>query len=261
MKITSDLHVHTNLSSCAKPEAEVESYLKICRETGIKTIAFTNHFWDGTVPGASGWYRPQDLEHVLKLREQLPADSDGVRILFGCETEYVGGGKVAITPDTAKSFDWVLIPPDHFHMKGFTLPASVTDPAEVREYLIRYFMDVAAIELGVPTGIAHPFMPLGSPDREAVIAGITDAQYRECFTFARERGKSIELNSGVLKPGTGEYVRMMTAANECGCSFHIGSDAHTPSLPTFQSHAAFGEFAEACGIKREKLLFEGFEPF
>ena len=79
MKITSDLHVHTALSSCAKPEATVAFYMDKAREIGLKTLGFTDHLWDSAIPNANGFYRPQDFAHILQIKEELDkADKTGI---------------------------------------------------------------------------------------------------------------------------------------------------------------------------------------
>ena len=129
MKIEHDFHVHTHLSSCSSdPKATVENYLRLAKDRGLKLIGFANHFWDSNVPGASEWYKPQDFDHIMKIKDEIPQDTLGVKILIGCETEYCGDGKVGITKEVAKQLDFVLIPISHLHMEGFVRDKSITSP-------------------------------------------------------------------------------------------------------------------------------------
>ncbi|MDD4773691.1 MAG: PHP domain-containing protein [Eubacteriales bacterium] len=262
MKLTADLHVHTFLSSCARADALPENYLKRCPEEGITTVCFTDHFWDEGIPGASGWYRPQNLAHVMRLREPIPPEYEGIRVLYGAETEFIGsrmsqteGGIVGISPQTAKNFSFVLIPANHFHMKGYTIPASVTDASDIRLWMIDNFNEAARVSLGVPTGIAHPFEPMGFDKAvaPAIFEAITDDDYRGCFSLAAAEDKSIELNHSVLdSPFYEEYVRIFSIARDCGCVFHTASDAHTPA--SFSRHDSMARFAERCGITPDRFL-------
>lgn len=262
MTINADMHVHTFLSSCARPDALPGSYLALCPDEKINTLCFTDHFWDDTVKGASLWYRPQNLEHVMRLHSLIPPMCNGVRVLYGVETEFIGsrmcgkeGGIVGLSPETAINFDFVLIPPDHFHMKGYTIPAAVTDPAEIRLWLIDNFIEAAAVVLGVPTGIAHPFEPMGfdKDKTSAILAAISGEDLRRCFTFAAEHDKSIELNQSILNVrSVGEYIRIFTIARECGCHFHAASDAHTPA--SFTNHDKIAQFADLCGITADRFI-------
>lgn len=247
MKITSDLHVHSFLSSCAKTDAVPADYLELCKTNGITTIGFADHMWDNKVAGASPWYKPQDMQHISQIREMIPSDIGGIRVLFGCETEYIGGGVIGITKESARELDFVLIPPNHFHMKDFVIPASVTENDEYKKYLIDRFMEVCDIELDVPIGIAHPFMPLGIPDTNAVLELITDDEYIKCFTYAKHRDKSIEIQTSIAVLNNPEYNRMIKIASDCGCMCHIGSDSH--GLEKFnEAHQRLGNFLDELGV-------------
>ena len=81
-----DYHIHSKLSSCSRhPEQTTERILAYARKNSFKTITLTDHYWDETVEGASSWYAPQNTEHI---RQALPLpQAEGIRFLFGCETE------------------------------------------------------------------------------------------------------------------------------------------------------------------------------
>ena len=100
LHIQQDIHIHTTLSSCAQEDVTVETYLGRAKEDGLTLLGFSNHLWDQDVPGASNWYRPQNVEHVLALKETLPAlaQQSGIRLLFGCETEFTYEGKGKTRP-------------------------------------------------------------------------------------------------------------------------------------------------------------------
>ena len=84
--IDNDLHIHSKLSACSNDEGQTtERILQYAKDNGLKTICLADHFWDETVKGASGWYMPQDFAHISKAKP-LP-QADGIRFLFGCETE------------------------------------------------------------------------------------------------------------------------------------------------------------------------------
>ena len=81
--IDHDLHIHTELSSCSRdPEQNAAALLAYAQKNNFNTICVTDHFWDETVPGASGWYQPQNFEHITKILP-LP-EAEGIRFLFGC---------------------------------------------------------------------------------------------------------------------------------------------------------------------------------
>ena len=127
MLIDHDVHVHTTLSACCHdPEATPANILARAHGTELRTIGFADHLWDAVCPGASAWYAPQHVEHVQRLRQQIRTNVNGVRTLFGCESEYCGDGKVGLSRGAAAAFDFVLLPMSHLHMKDFVVPADVT---------------------------------------------------------------------------------------------------------------------------------------
>ncbi len=247
-----DLHIHTTLPRCAREDAAPGGYLSEIRRRPFTVAGFADHLWDSDVPGASDWYRPQDIPHVLSLRRELAdVTIPGVRLLFGCETEYIGNGVVGLTPEHAALFDFVLVPANHFHMEGFVRPAGMEGSDELRRLFLDRFLEVCEIDFAF--GIAHPFVPIGFFDRgEELLAGIPDRLFEECFRAAAEKRKSIELNLSIFRkmpPGAlREYERVMTIARECGCRFHTGSDAHGLGQFGEETFRAGGEFARRCGI-------------
>jgi len=230
-----DLHVHTHLSSCCYDASSTPANLVArAAAAGLRTLGIADHTWDVRVPGASHWYRSQTAERLEQTRRQLPADTQGVRVLVGCETEYCGDGLVGITRETAATLDYVLVPASHFHMEGLVRPAGLDAPADVARLLVERFDEAAALD--VVTGVAHPFLPLGfEDDTDEIIAIIPDAQFAESFGRAAERGVSIEVTLGFFpqlrewEPANFHdetFLRVLTLAREAGCLFHFASDSH-----------------------------------
>lgn len=247
-----DLHIHTTLSSCAGPDARLADYLPELLRRKFAAVGFANHLWDRAVPGASDWYRPQDIDHVMQLKSELAGlELPGTRVYFGCETEYLGGGVVGLAAEHAALFDFVLVPPHHFHMAGFTRPADLTEPAAVRNLMIERFYEVCDLDFAF--GLAHPFLPMGYRESGLeILRGISDDDFGACYGYAAAKGKSIEINLSIFRslppPALDEYRRMMTVAARCGCRFHLGSDAHGMADFAEAYFDAAARFAGDCGI-------------
>lgn len=255
-----DIHVHTFLSRCSDdPEAVPGRILARAAGCGLRTIGFSDHLWDAEVPGASEWYRPQDFEHVSQIRAQIPEETHGIRVLIGCETEYLGRGVVGISPEAARQLDFVLVPHSHFHMEGFVRPAHVKTPEQIADLLAERFAE--AVELEVTTGIAHPFLPCILPERtDEILARISDARFADLFGRAAERGVSIEITTGAFPSAAGReiegfsdetFLRVYGLALEAGCRFHFASDAHT--LPRIGQVRRLEPFVRRLGLTRDHL--------
>ena len=231
-KIDNDLHIHTHLSSCSgHPEQTVERILEYAKSSGLSTICVTDHFWDSDIPGASEWYAPQNYRHISQSKP-LPT-AQGVRFLFGCETELDKNLVLGIAREHFDLFDFVIIPTTHLHMDGFTLRGD--ENAKERSELWKSRFD-AVLGMDIPfgkVGIAHLTCPLIYPsgDYLEVIDGISDSEYGNLFRKAAKKGVGIELNFRCLLRNKEELERELRPyriAKECGCKFYFGSDAHTP---------------------------------
>ena len=114
-----DLHIHTYLSSCSRdPNETPERLLEYARDNCLSDLCVTDHFWDDKVAGASDWYKSQNYEHIASLLP-LPK-ADGIRFMFGCETELDRNFTLGISRGSFDLFDFVIIPTTHLHMCGFT---------------------------------------------------------------------------------------------------------------------------------------------
>lgn len=124
MKITHDIHNHTLHSSCCyDPEATIAAFIDKAHALGHTTFGIANHMWDENVPGASHWYKGQTVKYVLEGKHAIPKNTYGMKVLFGAEVEYCGmSDTLAITAETAKKFDYMLIPHTHTHMRDFVFP-------------------------------------------------------------------------------------------------------------------------------------------
>lgn len=143
MKAFADVHVHNYLSNCGKDRSSsAKNYVRRYAELGIKVLGFANHCWDPRVGGESAWYYKQTIEFATQIRNQLPRDTMGLKVLIGAETEYCGRSRtLGMSAEGAKELDFLLIPHSHVHMVNFVMD----DPApyaEARRQLIEQLMQI-----------------------------------------------------------------------------------------------------------------------
>ena len=228
--IRQDFHIHTRLSSCSgDPRQTPENIRTKAEELSLEQICLTDHFWDATIPGASDWYKPQNLEHIRKALSDLPRTNSDTTIFFGCETEYAGGNRIGISRQVAMELDFVLIPISHFHMTGFVRPAGVNSAEEVANLWISRYREL--LELDLPwdrVGLAHVLdCCIGDLETE-FLEHIMRKPVGELFTETAARGTTVEINGGSLFDGRAAAMNreMYMLMRECGCRFTLGSDAH-----------------------------------
>jgi len=233
--VDNDLHIHSYLSSCSRdPEQTNERILSYARENGLKTICLTNHFWDEAVEGASKWYSTQGYEHISAAKP-LPRE-DGIRFLFGCETEVDKHLTLGLSREKFDLFDFIIIPTTHFQMKDYTsFEEEISTPRNRAGLWVKRFD--AVLDMDLPfhkVGLAHLTCSLIAPKREEyleVLRLIPDDEMERLFDKASRLGVGIELNSSDMDFSDDEadtVLKMYRIAKKCGCRFYLGSDAHHP---------------------------------
>ena len=236
MMITEDIHIHTSVSNCAKRDATIEKYIERAAGGQLTTLGFSDHLWDSAVSGVSKWYSNQNVEHVMQTKDAIMncAQNHGIKLLFGCETEFTYEGKLCLAEESFDLFDYVLVPHSHTHM-ACVMPREYAEDNKLHaKFLMDSFM--AAVEHPLSnrfTAIVHPFVPGTKYDVYNEIQSlIPNSYFYEAFNAAREKGIAIEMNGSTLiympdeQIPDCEYVRIYSIAKECGCKFTYGSDSH-----------------------------------
>lgn len=230
-----DLHIHSNISTCSRdPLHTVERLLQYAVENGLDTLCLTDHFWDETVPGPSPWYEKQNYAWISQALP-LPR-AEGVRFLFGCETELRKDLTLGLSPRNADRFDFIVIPTTHFHFLNFTVAEEDLATPEHRARLWLRRLN-AVLDMDLPfrkVGLAHLICHLiAKKDRPLLLEVFRLLPEEElCRVFARvaEKGAGVELNGDdfrKLQPEEEEILlRPFRIAKACGCRFYFSSDAH-----------------------------------
>ena len=227
-----DYHIHSYLSLCSHDDEHTPArILQYAKEHGLKKICLTDHFWDETIPGASGWYQKQDYAHVCEVLP-LPTDPD-IEYVFGCETDMDKFLTVGLAPEHFDRFGFIIIPTTHLHMKGFTIDIDVTLEQRAEAYVKR--LD-KVLDMDLPfhkVGIAHLTCSLLAPgewqDHLTVLDMISDEEFTRLFTKAAKVGVGIELNfpaTNYSEEDLPRALRPYKIARACGCKFYVGSDSH-----------------------------------
>lgn len=243
-QIDHDLHIHTCLSRCASDfRQRPERILEYGLEHGLKTLCVTDHYWDERVPGVnfhgeyqSGAAVSYALHNTAYTDMALPLPTaDGVRFLYGCETEMDRHFTIGISREEAERRDFIIVPTTHLHFRNFTIDASDRTEEGCARLWVKRFR--AVLDSGLPmhkVGIAHLttalFVPSGSWEEvERCLGRISDDEMTDLFGRAAKSGVGIELNfeptacASVLD----SVLRPYRIAAACGCKFYLGSDAHT----------------------------------
>ena len=226
-----DLHIHSYLSLCSSdPAQDPAAILEYGKKNGFHTLCLTDHTWDPAVPGASDWYRAQPC---ARSKSVLPLPQiDGIRFLFGCETDMDANCVIGVSPETVKTLDFIIVPTTHLHMNGFTVKGNESAEERAKLWIGRFD---ALLDADLPfekTGVAHLTCHTVYGKRTPeVFARIPGGEYHRLFEKAAKRGIGIELNfpaRGMDKTAAEIMLRPYRIAKEKGCKFYLGSDAHHP---------------------------------
>ncbi|MDY2770807.1 MAG: PHP domain-containing protein [Eubacteriales bacterium] len=227
-----DLHCHSSLSACcADKRMTPERILRHAEEAGYETICLTDHLWDSAVPGASGWYAPQNIEHV---RAALPLpQAPSCHFYFGCETELPVNGVPALSREHFDLFDFVVIPVNHMHMAGLVRAEGVDTPEKMAVNIENRLENL--LEQNLPLrkiGLAH--LTIGLMFREGRIADVmhamSEARLLRILKGYAAAGTGIELNATAFSEMTDrpdDILKIYRIAKEAGCRFYCSSDAHS----------------------------------
>ena len=234
--IDHDLHIHSNISSCANyPDNTPSDIMKAAKKAGIKKIALTDHFWDMDVKcdikaGSCGFDK-------LKSALPLPKD-DEVEFLFGCEIDVNYDMVVGVSSDKFDFFDIMLISLTHNHKVGKTIREEDNLNSErlskiwISRIECLLNMDLPFKKIGLSHLTAAHIARESDEVYKKTLDLIDEYDMKRVFTLAAERGIGIELNATDMKyteENKDRILRIYRVAKECGCKFFCGGDSHHPS--------------------------------
>ncbi len=256
-----DIHVHTSLSECCsdKENQRPEKLLGIAEDMGLRLIGFSDHVWDNPEIKPNFWYEPQNSSRILAMRNNLPFDSEGIRILVGCEGETIAPGKFGVTRYLVEKLDFCLLACSHFQISDFVAQPSDTTPRGVAKHVLEFFM--SAVESGLATAIPHPMLPIGyTAIFDEMLESISNGELYDAFAAASGMNVAIEVTLAFFPPvieGRAKWsmetpIRLLGIARQAGCKFTFASDAHKPD--DFRSLGKIAQLLDAAGISEKDML-------
>ena len=147
----------------------------------------------------------------------------------------LGGDRLALSPDSFGLFDWIIIPPNHFHMKGLTRSPELQTEKEMAELFVQRLEEL--VQLPLPwrkIGIAHLNCSLtfSEGDYLKVLEWMDEDRLAAVFARLAHLQAGIEINTSCFPEGwqaqEEAQLRLLKIARDQGCRFYVGSDAHSP---------------------------------
>ncbi|MBE6731943.1 MAG: PHP domain-containing protein [Ruminococcaceae bacterium] len=230
-----DIHIHSKLSGCSNdPMQTVERMLEYAKENGLKTICVTDHYWEKGIDNG-----PMRQDYSWNSQNLPLPQSDGIKFMFGCETDLNRFGALGIK-ETLDKFDFIIIPTTHLHLEGFTVEKNEDQsPAHRADLWVKRLEHVLNMDLPFrKIGIAHMVagkIVKGKENLLQTLDLIPDETYERIFKKIATLGCGIEINYSDMrlectKEERDRLLRPYKLAKNCGCKFYFGSDAHHPEV-------------------------------
>lgn len=247
--ITTDFHIHTNLSDCGDVAATFEAVVQGGIDARLEAIGVSDHI-----------FFPHHTERSVIARGALPKEVDGMKIWVGCEADMEAPTRAAIDAEFASTLDYVMVAASHLY-----------DPAVEQEFIdeprsMAYYMlelTRGAVELGFVDVITHPLhVPACRYTLEHFVAAADESQMRDVAQTAAACGVALECNPKFVRAYPNASRRLFPLLLEEGCQLAINSDAHHPrGIGCRGPEYATEEELRALGISEECLfLIEDAAP-
>ena len=243
-----DYHIHTQMSPCASEEMEVARIIAAEEERGMEAIGFTDHCYG---------YEHR-VGRVEAMRANIQKYQGSMTIYLGVEAHMHQYRRPSVILEFAAHFDYVLMAPNHYHLRGVARPDAMTP----RSFAIHeMYMFEAALNCPFTDAIAHPFVFLPSAfgmkvDEMAAFArdvmrNIDDKKLAYALDLAAQREIGIELSPRFLALRQSHLMDFYRLCLERQVKIFIGSDAHT--LDGLDKIESLDPVIEELGITEENL--------
>ena len=216
-----NVHTHSVFSKCAKPEMTLEAMIRAAEESGLATLAVTDHS------------DPQDdidtYQNFLLLKEKLRQIETPVRVLIGAELSAYGIGKYAEPYEVDKALDFASYSHIHYHLDTWDQPED-RSPRGYAEHNLAVLN--ALFDSGRADHIAHPFSPCKMPffdeaQKAQTLSALTDNDLGDILERGERAGCSWEIHTPTFFRFPAFSKRFFFLGREVGAHFIVGTDAHT----------------------------------
>ncbi len=218
-----DYHIHTQISPCASEDMEIHRIIQAEEERGMNAIGFTDHCYGFE-------YK---ILRAEAARKEISQYDGSMEVFLGLEAHMHQYRHASVMLEFAAQFDYVLMAPNHYHLRGVVRPDAMTP----RSFAIHeMYMFEAALNCPFTDAIAHPFVFLPSTfglnvDEMAefsaeVMTCIDDKRLAYALDMAAQREIGIELSPRFLSLRQSHLMEFYRMCLERQVKLFIGSDAH-----------------------------------
>ena len=252
--LESNYHIHTRYSPRVDLGMTFESVLDAAAEIGLRRVGFSDHCFSYELNSA----------RVKRLRAELEAAAEGrsVEACLGVEAYVLGSRYASVRAGAAGLFDYVLMVPNHYHLRGVAHPASL-EPRLLADHEL-YMFELAAGNAAADV-VAHPFAlsPRVFAFEEERLASLSQKMFEaldwkrlaQTLDRMRDRGIAVELNGRAASYGQDGLLDFYRFCVERGVLIAFGADAR--ALPEVAPGEAARAYAESLQVP-EELVWRPF---
>ena len=244
-----DYHIHTKLSPCADRNFDIEKIIQIQQKRGVKDVGITDHDY-------SYGYK---VKNIKAARKSIKLCEPSISVHFGVESHMLEYRVASINIQLAAHFDYVLMAPNHYHLRGVSVPDDLANPRKVAIHEI--YMFEAAIACPLTDAVAHPFVLMPNVFRlskeelaafsEEVMRNIDKKLLIHQLDLASQRGISIEMSPKFIRYNQRHLIEFYQLCLEREVKLFIGSDAH--NFKQLGQLSVLEPVLEELGVREEHL--------
>ncbi len=245
-----DYHIHTKLSPCADRIFDVEKVIQIQQERGMKEIGITDHDF-------SYGYKAKRIEAARNAIKQCDAS---ISVHFGVESHMLEYRSTSLNIQLASYFDYVLMAPNHYHLRGVAPPSDFKNPKKVAIHEI--YMFEAAVACPITDAVVHPFVLAPDVFRfltkgelsafgQEVMRNIDQKRLIHQLDLVSQRGIGIEISPKFIRYNQRHLIEFYQLCLEREVKLLIGSDAH--NAKQLEDLSVLEPILDELGVQEEHL--------
>jgi histidinol phosphatase-like PHP family hydrolase len=215
----------------------------------MKRIGITDHDY--------GYgYKAKNIETV---RQAIKTCEPSISVHLGVESHILEYRMASINLQLASHFDYVLMAPNHYHLRGVSLPSDFGHPGKVANHEI--YMFEAAVACPLTDAVAHPFVLMPNVFRlskeevatfgQEVMRHIDQKRIIHQLDCAFQRGIGIEISPKFIRYNQMHLIEFYQLCLKRGVKLLIGSDAH--NAEELGELSALEPTFDELGLKEEHL--------
>ncbi|MBT5533301.1 PHP domain-containing protein, partial [Candidatus Poribacteria bacterium] len=243
-------HIHTHHSPCGSGDMVLPSILDAAEKAGYDRIGISDHCYSFDL----------NSSRIKELRAEVAAAADerGIRVYLGIEAYVIRHHLASISHQIAALFDFVLVAPNHYHIRSVAKPVRM-DPRILADHEL--YMFEAAANHPVTDVVAHPFILSPRIFRiaaerlaalsEDVMASVDEKRLALSLDRMRERGLAVELNPKFITFGQDHVEWFYRLCVERDVLLSIGNDAHSLDEVALSDDAQ--KFIDSLGLSEANL--------